>query len=128
MLGRLYLAYLTCAPTEEQHALSQPNVTWITRKKQHAAVSRDTATWGSTQKASIFKSAPPYSLQTFVVHYNSILTAKTGNKKIDALTKKLVIHQHSKFVRIISLGETSINARRYRPAVLRTKDQDCAAG
>ncbi len=60
---------------------------------------------GIHAKGIVFQACSAFSLQTFVVHYNSILTAKTCNKKIDALTKKLVIHQHSKFVRIISLGK-----------------------
>jgi len=43
-------------------------------------------------------------LKHFVASYNVILTAKTGNAAVDAATPKLVIHQHSKAARYISLG------------------------
>jgi hypothetical protein len=41
---------------------------------------------------------------SFVDSYNKILTAKTGNAAVDALTPKHKIHNHSKFVRVVSLG------------------------
>src|SRR5208283_3475677 len=40
------------------------------------------------------KIMPPYSVSTFVAHYNSILVGKTGNGPVDALTQKLKLHQH----------------------------------
>ncbi len=43
-------------------------------------------------------------LKTFVASYNAILTAKTGNAAVDAVTPKLVIPQHSKVARYFSLG------------------------
>lgn len=51
-----------------------------------------------------FKASPPLSVSTFVSHYNSVLTAKTGNAQVDALTPTLKLHQHSKAARIASLG------------------------
>lgn len=51
-----------------------------------------------------FKMAPPYSLATFVQHYNSILVAKTGNAGVDAVTSKMKLHQHSKLVRYATVG------------------------
>jgi hypothetical protein len=48
--------------------------------------------------------APPYSVSTFAAHYNSILAAKTGNAAVDALTPKLKLHRHSKFVRSVTFG------------------------
>ncbi len=49
-------------------------------------------------------SAPPYAVSTFVAHYNSILTAKTGNAKVDEFTGKHKIHVHSLPVRVLTLG------------------------
>jgi hypothetical protein len=46
----------------------------------------------------------PLKLRNFVTSYNVILTAKTGNAAVDAATPKLVIHQHSKVARFVSLG------------------------
>ncbi|MGA7080522.1 MAG: hypothetical protein WBQ43_19860 [Terriglobales bacterium] len=43
-------------------------------------------------------------LKNFVASYNVILTARTGNAAVDAATPKLVIHQHSKVARYVSLG------------------------
>ncbi|MGB6249509.1 MAG: hypothetical protein WCC78_16075 [Terriglobales bacterium] len=43
-------------------------------------------------------------LEHFVASYNVILTARTGNAPVDAATPKLVIHQHSKVARYVSLG------------------------
>ena len=51
-----------------------------------------------------FKAAPPYSLSTFTAHYNSILTAPTGNAGVDAETQKLKLHQHCGVVRALSFG------------------------
>lgn len=36
--------------------------------------------------------------------FDSILTAKTGNVAVDALTPKLKLHKHGRFVRTLSLG------------------------
>jgi hypothetical protein len=54
--------------------------------------------------AQAFKSVPPYSLSTFVAHYNGILITPTGNKTVDAATRKLQLHRHSKIVRAITFG------------------------
>lgn len=51
-----------------------------------------------------FKAAPPYSLSSFTDHYNSILTAPTGNAPVDAATPKLKLYRHSKLARSMTLG------------------------
>jgi hypothetical protein len=51
-----------------------------------------------------FRPATPLSLKNFVTSYNTILTAKTGNAAVDALTGKCRLHQHSKFVRVATFG------------------------
>lgn len=48
------------------------------------------------------QSATPLSLKSFVTTYNTILTAKTGNAAVDALTVKCRLHQHSRFVRRVT--------------------------
>jgi len=63
-----------------------------------------TAVIPSCQNAASFRALPPYSLSTFVAHYNSILGAPTGNKAVDVATKKLKLHQYSTIVRTITLG------------------------
>ena len=50
------------------------------------------------------KAEPPISVRIFVTQYNAALTAKTGNLGVDSLTPKLKLHQHSKFVRIVTFG------------------------
>lgn len=55
--------------------------------------------------SGVFKAAPPYSVSTFVAHYNSILVAPTGNAAVDSATKKLKLHQHSQIVRAITFGK-----------------------
>jgi hypothetical protein len=50
------------------------------------------------------KSTPPYSVSTFAAHYNSILVAPTGNAAVDAATRKMKLHQHSKLVRMVTFG------------------------
>ena len=50
------------------------------------------------------KTAPTESLSTFAARYNSILVAKTGNTAVDTLTPKLRLREHSKFVRMVSIG------------------------
>ena len=47
---------------------------------------------------------PPAGTRQFVISYNRYLTAKTGNPQVDKLTPTLKIHQHSAFVRVVSLG------------------------
>ncbi len=49
-----------------------------------------------------FRTAPPYSLITFVNRYNSVLVMPTGNPEVDAVTQKLTLHRRSVFVRAIS--------------------------
>jgi hypothetical protein len=51
-----------------------------------------------------FKALPPYSVSTFVDHYNSILVAPTGNAAVDAASPALKIHRHSKLVRVLTFG------------------------
>jgi hypothetical protein len=50
------------------------------------------------------KSAPPYNVSTFTDSYNSILVAPTGNAGVDAVTPKLKLHRHSKFVQAVTFG------------------------
>ena len=52
----------------------------------------------------VLKAAPPLNVKNFATSYNAILVAKTGNAAVDALTPKLVIHRHSKFVRVVTVG------------------------
>lgn len=54
--------------------------------------------------AIAFKGAPALKLNSFITTYNTILKAKTGNPAVDALTPTLTLHQHSKFVRVITFG------------------------
>jgi hypothetical protein len=51
-----------------------------------------------------FHAAPPYSLTSFVGHYNNILVAPTGNAAVDGKTKKLVLHEHGKLARSVTFG------------------------
>jgi len=51
-----------------------------------------------------FRAAPPYSVSSFTDHYNSVLTAPTGNAAIDAATPKLKLHRHSKTARAMTFG------------------------
>lgn len=50
------------------------------------------------------KTAPPYSVFSFADDYNSILVAPTGNAAVDAVTPKLKLHRHSKFVQAVTFG------------------------
>ncbi len=50
------------------------------------------------------KAAPPYSVSSFADDYNSILVAPTGNAAVDAVTPKLKLHRHSKFVQAVAFG------------------------
>jgi len=63
-----------------------------------------TAVIPACNNAAFVRAAPPYSLSTFVAHYNSILVAPTGNKAVDVATRKLELHQHSKIVRAVTFG------------------------
>ena len=59
----------------------------------------------SCQSASVaksFRSAPPYSLTTFVNRYNGVLVMPTGNPAVDRVTQKLKLHRHSVFVRAMT--------------------------
>jgi len=51
-----------------------------------------------------FGAKSPLDVKNFVTSYNAILTAKTGNPAIDALTAKRKLHEHGKFARYASLG------------------------
>ncbi|HYW37140.1 MAG TPA: hypothetical protein VE957_03425 [Terriglobales bacterium] len=50
------------------------------------------------------RTAPPYSVSTFVDHYNSILLSPTGNPAVDAVTPKLKLHRDSRLVRAVTFG------------------------
>ena len=66
-----------------------------------------TAVIPSCQNAAASRSmkiAPLYSVSTFAAHYNSILVAPTGNAAVDAATRKMRLHQHSKLVQAVSFG------------------------
>ena len=52
----------------------------------------------------LFKVAPPLSITNFTQQYNNVLTTKTGNPAVDALTPKIKLHQHSKLARTLTLG------------------------
>lgn len=52
--------------------------------------------------AARFEAAPPVSVKNFVATYNAILTAKTGNPAVDAMTEELMLHRHRKVVRTLS--------------------------
>ncbi len=71
-----------------------------------STVSAITAVVPSCQNAASgsMKAVPLYSVSTFAAHYNSILVAKTGNSAVDAITPKLKLKQHSKFVRVVTFG------------------------
>jgi len=56
----------------------------------------------SHSAAKSVRSAPPYSLVTFVNRYNSVLATPTGNPAVDGITQKLKLHRHSMFVRAIT--------------------------
>jgi hypothetical protein len=58
----------------------------------------------STAQGRFTTAAPPLSVKTFTTTYNAILVTKTGNAAVDVLTPKLVIHRHSKFVRVVTVG------------------------
>jgi hypothetical protein len=61
-------------------------------------------TCADTTDFQMMKTAPSESFSTFAARYNSILVAKTGNAAVDTLTPKLKLHEHSKFVRMVSMG------------------------
>jgi len=66
-----------------------------------------TAVIPSCQNAAAFrnmKTMPPFSVSSFAAHYNSILVEETGNPAVDAITPKLKLRQHSKFVRSVTFG------------------------
>jgi putative intracellular protease/amidase len=43
-------------------------------------------------------------VSNFVADYNRVLVAPTGNADVDAATPKLVLHRHSKVVRVVTFG------------------------
>jgi len=55
--------------------------------------------------AKSFRSAPPYSLSTFVNRYNKVLVIPTGNPAVDAFTQKLKLHRHSMVSRVVTFGK-----------------------
>lgn len=55
--------------------------------------------------ALAFEASPPYSLSTFIDHYNSVLVAPTGNAAVDAATPALKVHRHSKLMRVLTFGQ-----------------------
>lgn len=65
----------------------------------------------SCQKAALARAErraavtePPMPARIFVVTYNNIMVAKTGNLVVDNATHGLQIHQHGKATRILTLG------------------------
>lgn len=56
----------------------------------------------SASAAKSLRSAPPYSLTTFVNRYNGILVMPTGNPAVDAVTQKLKLRRRSAFLRAIT--------------------------
>ena len=58
----------------------------------------------SAPSAHAFKAQPSLKVQNFVSEYNAILKIKTGNPAVDALSQKLTLHEHSKVVRVLTLG------------------------
>jgi hypothetical protein len=70
-------------------------------------VSEITAVIPSCENAASFRSrkgALPYSVSSFVSHYNRILVAPTGNAAVDAASQKLKLHQHSQLMRTVTFG------------------------
>lgn len=59
---------------------------------------------GNAASFQSMEATPPYSISTFVAHYNGILVAKTGNTAVDAKTHELKLHRHSKLVRLFTFG------------------------
>jgi hypothetical protein len=55
-------------------------------------------------QSAAFAVAPAPGLKNFVTNYNAILTAKTGNAAVDALTVNRKLHQHSKVIRLTTFG------------------------
>jgi hypothetical protein len=61
----------------------------------------------SCQNAASFrglKTSLPYSVSAFADRYNSILLAPTGHTAVDAVTPKLKLRRHSKFLRVLAFG------------------------
>jgi len=54
--------------------------------------------------AQAMKGTPPFDISNFAAAYNGILLAPTGNAAVDQLTPKLILHRHSKFVRLTTFG------------------------
>jgi hypothetical protein len=50
------------------------------------------------------KGTAPFNISNFAASYNGILLAPTGNAAVDQLTPKLILHRHSKFVRLTTFG------------------------
>lgn len=50
------------------------------------------------------KNPPALDANTLVVSWNKILTAKTGNLRVDDYTSKHQLHIHGRFLRIITIG------------------------
>ena len=70
-------------------------------------VSAITAAIPSCNNAAAFRTmnaVPAYNASTFVADYNRILGAATGNAVVDAETRKLRLHLHSKIVRLAPFG------------------------
>lgn len=67
-----------------------------------------TAVIPSCQNAAVVKSfrasKPPLSVANFVSEYNAILVVPVPNQNVNARTKQLKLHQHSKLVRYATFG------------------------
>jgi hypothetical protein len=71
-------------------------------------VSAITAAIPSCQQTTAFRSlkaTPPYNVSNFVADYNRVLVAPTGNADVDAATPKLMLHRHSRVVRVVTFGQ-----------------------
>ena len=58
-------------------------------------------------RASLSAKAVPLPMRSFVKSYNTNLVVPTGNKAVDAFTKKHKVHVHRKALRVLSLGRAS---------------------
>lgn len=58
----------------------------------------------TNMRATLRYGAPPLPLKNFVGSYNAVLTSKVNDPAVDAKTKALKLHYHSKPVRLLSFG------------------------
>jgi hypothetical protein len=95
----LHAAQVTDANTQEKITLLVDLVS--------GTVSAITSAIPSCQNTAAVKSNVAHSanqLSTFVSDYNRILLTPTGNLAVDATSPKLILHRHSKFMRLSTMG------------------------